>query len=332
VNKLDVIIVTYKRKFLLEKCLNSLLNTSIKEYGNIFVILNGKEDFETEKYLKNIDKKYEFIKYFVIDKVSKNKARNIALKKSKSEILYFLDDDVYFDKDNIKILLQKFENYKNVNVVGGPNLTPPNSGFLKRIQGYILSSYLTSFSMSRRYKLYKEDVECDDKFISLCNLGIKRKVFGIDGIDFNESLVYNEENYIVSKLKEKGGGILFSADLRVFHERRKSFFGFLKQIFYSGFGRGQLTVIFPKSFNFIYVIPAIFLLYCFSLIFVRNVFFSVPLIVYFFSLFLYSIILKFKERENIFVIFLFPVFAFFSHISYGIGFVLGYFYEILKKK
>ncbi|MCB4791185.1 MAG: glycosyltransferase [Elusimicrobia bacterium] len=298
----------------LKACLGRIAN------NDILIVVNGY-DKEIVDYLSEF--KTDKLSYIVIEnKIGKSKARNIGIEKSQADIIYFLDDDVFFEKDNIKILEDKYEKYPDVKIIGGPNLTPVNSSYFQRISGYIFESPFTAWKMGNRYKIKTPgDVYCDDKKLILCNLAIKKEVFDKENICFDERLYYNEENLLLEKLKEKGYKMLYSPELTVYHYRREDTFGFAKQIFASGKGRAIMTFIMPKTLSLYHIIPSLFLIYIVSLIF--SPVWPVPVYVYIIANLSNSIWVTIKNRENIFSFITVFILSFIAHISYGFGFLNG---------
>lgn len=101
------------------------INSLIKFDSNIFVVVNGEND-QIVNFLTAKRKNYSHIDFVVLKKqINKSDARNIGIKNIQSEFIYFLDDDTFIDKNNIKIMQNKFNKYPFIGVIGGPNINPP---------------------------------------------------------------------------------------------------------------------------------------------------------------------------------------------------------------
>jgi hypothetical protein len=70
-----------------------------------------------------------------------------------------------------------------IGIIGGPNLTPQNSTKFERISGVMLSTYLLTWKMSRRYMSTGKDRLTDDSELILCNLAVKK--------DYSQNLALN---------------------------------------------------------------------------------------------------------------------------------------------
>ena len=225
--KITALIISYARLEYLRQNINSL----IKFNANVFVILNGQNQ-QAVNFLAAVKKNYSNLDFFVFDKkVHKSQARNMGIKKINSDIIYFLDDDTFIDENNIKILEDKFEQYPAIGVIGGPNITPPNSSRFQNISGIMLSTYLMTYKMSSRYINKGADRITDDKELILCNLAIKKDLFTKYNLEFNKHLHYNEENLLLEQLKKRNVKMMFSPQLKVYHHRRENIKLFLQQIF-----------------------------------------------------------------------------------------------------
>lgn len=97
--KASVILPTYNRMPVLKHCLESLLNQSVNNYE--VILIDDCSDDGTENYIDGI--RNEKLTYIRLDK---NKgpyhARNLGVKRSKAELIIFVDSDVVVHPDFIK--------------------------------------------------------------------------------------------------------------------------------------------------------------------------------------------------------------------------------------
>lgn len=318
---LSIIIITYRRKELLKKCLESILKSDFKGNYELIVIVNGS-DPKAIKLLQSFSGRIPSMKFFPIPPTSKGEARNAALKKAQGEILYFIDDDVEIEKNNLERLIEKFAENNDYGIIGGPNLTPKESSFFQKSSGYIFSSIFGSANMRFRYTILPQEKLVDDKYLILCNLAFRKKIFSEEKVDFDGDIACNEENLLLYKLKKKGYKILYSPDIVVYHQRRKSLWPMMEQFFIYGRGRAQMTKIHPLSLPWFTVLPSAFLIYIVSLLFFHNLFYIGPLILYLFLDILFSLGISIKNKEIKAFPLLFILFPL-AHFSYGLGFIFG---------
>jgi len=300
----------------------------MKPLISLIIPISPRENIDI--FLRNLKKTKYPNKLEIIFAEGKNpsKQRNEAIKKSRGDIIYFLDSDSYPQKDIFQFLLKDFK--KNIDGVGGPAINPESSSLIQKTFHSVLSSFLGSGMMRYRYKPKKGEGKEND-FI-LCNFGLRKNVakkFMLEGKLFNENLHPNEENELFSRLFEAKRKIIYDPNLIVFHEPRKTLLGFSKQIFNYGRGRMRHFIIRPKSFNPYFFMPTAFLLYLILTPFLYNFFGFVsilPLISYIILVLYYAFLFSFKNFNPLYI-FSVPLSYFILHISYGMGLLYGIFSE-----
>lgn len=102
--KVSIVIPAYNEEKYIGKCLDSLLKQTYNDI-EIIVIDDGSKD-RTLEILKGYEKKYKNIKILTQNHKGPGLARNFGAKNSKGEILIFVDADMEFDKDYVKILTE----------------------------------------------------------------------------------------------------------------------------------------------------------------------------------------------------------------------------------
>ena len=117
------------------------LNDSITEYlkvnnlKKIFIVI---EEINEDLKITN-----ELIEYILVKKNSNMSfKRNLAAKRADSEFLAFYDSDSYPKNLNItKVAKKIFQNDKNIYAIGGPDISPENQTFYKRITSKLNKSF-----------------------------------------------------------------------------------------------------------------------------------------------------------------------------------------------
>ena len=140
--KISIIIPVYNSSLTLNECLNSIFNSSYKNYEVIVV-----SDKSTDNSV-DIAKKY---KTKVVE-LSQNKgpatARNKGSEEAQGEILLFLDSDVIINKDSLNLIIDKFQ-IDEINAIQGIYSHQPNYQYLAT-QFY--QSYLCYYVWSENKK------------------------------------------------------------------------------------------------------------------------------------------------------------------------------------
>lgn len=254
----------------MELCLQSLLRQKSVTELEVLVVLNGP-DKASESYLRE-----QNVNLTTLEKrLTPAGARNLASKKAKGKWLLFLDDDVTLPEN---YLLKALELLKNkIEILGGPDQTPPNADEFERALGLALSSPLaTAHTHKRHHKGEKIENGNEGKFI-LCHLWILREIFLQNS--FDERFFRNEENVLLHVLKEKA--MLYSPDLFVYHQRKAQFSKLAPAVFSSGRHRIRSFFLYPNSFRPLYLVPLLFFFYLISLVFLTHTWVLFPLVVFF---------------------------------------------------
>jgi GT2 family glycosyltransferase len=183
-------------------------------------------------------------------------ARNRVIEHASGEILLFLDDDVVADPHLLWRLTDLAEHHPEHGVFGGPNLNPPDSSRFQALSGGVLASLVASGPVRRRYGEHPPG-SADERYFILCNLAVRRAAM----VPFANDLAGGEENQVLVDLARAGLSMYYDPSLIVYHARRHTMRGFVRQMFKYGFGRGQVIARDPASVRLAYLVPSALLLY-----------------------------------------------------------------------
>ena len=184
------------------------------------------------------------------------KKRDLGVAHAKGEILAFLDDDAYPDKNWLVHAMGHFQD-SEVAAVAGPAVTPATDSIRQKASGEVYSSLLVSGGYGYRY-YPKRQREVDD--YPSCNFLVRKSVMEEIG-GFNTDFWPGEDTKlcleITKKLRKK---IIYDPQVLVFHHRRPLFIPHLKQIASYALHRGFFVKKYPEtSLRAAYFIPSIFL-------------------------------------------------------------------------
>lgn len=305
-----------------EYILNFVPKILNQSYQNFEIIILPDE--ENKKYKELKEDKIRIIK---TGSMGPAKKRDIGARKSRGEILAFIDDDAYPDKKWLENALINFN--EEVVGVGGPTLTPEESNFFQKLSGEVLASYLVSGPVKYRHEKAKRR-EIND--YPSCNLFVKKAAFLKAG-GFDTGFWPGEDTKLCLELS-KEGKLIYDPEVIVYHHRRKDFKGYLKQIFTYSVHRGFFAKKYPEtSRKLSYFVPSLFLL---GLIFgsILAILFKFVAYAYLFVLAFYFLLLFIEavKTRKIFMIIPFVILAFFTHITYGLGIIIGLFKKDLRSK
>ena len=254
---------------------------------------------------------------------------------SNGEILAFLDDDTYPEKDWLKNSLRAMET-KNIKALGGPAVTSPKDNFSKQISGLIYGSALMSGKHKARYVPDKVQYVRD---YPSCNFIITKELYEKVG-GFDSEYWPGEDTILCNNIMKANEKILYTPEALVYHHRRDLFFGHFKQLKGYAWHRGYFVKKFGgNSFELSYFIPSIFLLWTVFLpialifnlpIFINNLipFLSEKIIKFFLlaphTLYFICLIGSWISSFSLIKGFCKIVGIFLSHLVYGFFFIKGF--------
>ena len=266
---------------------------------------------------------------------------SLAIRDAKGEILIFIDDDAYPEKNFLDILAKDFED-ESVVAVGGPAITPKNDSFWQKVSGAFFVSALSGGYPERYVSKGKKRLVDDWPSV---NLSVRKKSFEEIG-GFNSSYWPGEDTKLCLDLLAKGGKIIYDPELVAYHHRRAGLLKHLRQVGGYGIHRGFFAKKYPQtSLKFKYFLPSFFLLF--------NILFLIDLVAYFlypsifdlvtgifllgYGLYFLALCVAFFDiyrYERNFLISLCALpYIFFSHLYYGWRFIQGFvFTKELKSK
>jgi cellulose synthase/poly-beta-1,6-N-acetylglucosamine synthase-like glycosyltransferase len=322
--QISVIIVAKDISQNLKECIAHCLKNTYHKF-EIIVILDNKTTLSFPK-----------TKIYCVGKTGPAKKRDYGSKKSKSDIVVFIDDDAYPSKRWLENIVNDFKK-ENVAAVGGPGVTPPDSNWREDASGWVSASPAGSgFYIDRFLPGHKKYI---DDWPSM-NLAVRRADFSeIGGFDSN---FYPGEDTklcldLVHKLKKK---ILYDPNALVFHHRRLLWIPHLIQHGNYGLHRGYFARVLPRtSARISYFLPSFLVVLIFINFFIYstmilklntshhllNILISMCsslLFLYFIILILNALWIYLKSKKIKMSIISIPAIIL-THIWYGIKFIQG---------
>lgn len=242
--------------------------------------------------------------------------RDIALAKAKGDILAFIDDDAYPDKNWLTNAVVHFKD-KNIAAIGGPGITPPEDPYWPQLTGLVYSSFFCGGFA--RHRFIKEKARFIEDYPAY-NLFVRKDVLKEVG-GYGSNFYGGEDTFLCLKIIEKGFKIFYDPEVIIYHHRRPLFVPYLKQILNIGVHRGFFAKKFPEtSRRFIYFLPSILSLGLVSgMILARQE--SIVILLIFLLMGILSVICRTSPLNAIIVGFAIIL----THIFYGMGFIKGLF-------
>jgi len=248
------------------------------------------------------------------------KKRNVGIINcsKKAKVVAYIDSDAYPNKDWLKNSLEYFEKPEVIGV-GGPNLTPLNEKFKRRVAGNVMAQKIAYGAGAIRHKI--EKTRYIDE-LPTCNL-IIRSDFLKNNL-FDETLATGEDAKMCNDIIEKGGKVVYASNVIVYHHRREIFLPMMKQFYYYSYYK---LILFKerKILSKYNLLPSIFLAFLVigaSLSLLSPVIFLVyklSIALYFLTVFISTLsVIKYPIDiiPTIITVFL-------GHLAYGWGFIVS---------
>jgi len=195
--------------------LDSLVTQTVRPHE--IIIVDAESTDNTQRIIRQYMKKYDFIKLY-IERGTRGEGRNSGAYKATGDIIAFIDADCIANAFWIQELI---EGLKDADVVAGESVR----------LGY------QAFSNLARVGIIHKDT---DVTYPSCNLAYSTKVFkNIKG--FDPSFKEAEEVDLNFRAVDAGFKLVYRPEAIVYHRVRESIRGFIKQSFWYGFGRKELT-------------------------------------------------------------------------------------------
>ncbi|KKT13258.1 MAG: Glycosyl transferase family 2 [Candidatus Falkowbacteria bacterium GW2011_GWF2_43_32] len=271
--------------------------------------------------------------------------RSRAIKEAVGEILIFIDDDAYPERNFLDILDSGFTD-EQVKAIGGPALTPPHDSFWAKVSGAVFLSSLSGGN-PERYVSRGAKRSVDDW--PSVNFSIRKTTFTeLGGFD-SEFWPGEDTKLCLDLIKKYPASIIYDPALIVYHHRRPGLRKHLKQVSGYGLHRGFFAKKYPAtSRRFKYFLPSAFLLFVISsfilgwlsqnALFGQNQIFKIisylclfGWVIYFLALIKALFDIR-RYEKNIFVALNAVYYIVLTHLIYGYSFLRGLSVKNLKSK
>ena len=193
--KVSVIVPVYNSEKYIEKCLNSIIEQTYKDF-ELIVINDGSKDNSLEileKYKNDFPKVITLINQ---ENIGVSKTRNNAIKMAKGKYVMFIDNDDFIDKDYIETFINEAEKEDYDVVLGGYRRPNEKGEIIKKLKlpQEEWAKFMIFAPWARIYKkeyLLKNDIEFlsvnigEDVYFNIQAMMISKKIKIIDYIGYN---------------------------------------------------------------------------------------------------------------------------------------------------
>lgn len=212
--KVSVIIPSYNRGHLLEKTIPTYIQDNVIE---IIIVDDCSED-NTQEIVEKMKEKYPLIKYYKMDKNSKQQAaknKGIELVNEESKYIYFGDDDAILIENSISFLVETMEKY-NADLVGARALWAKTEEDINNLSKFIsknnfFTDELVNFDRDEFNfdKITKKAMEVP---VTHAYFLIKKEALGVVrfSLDYKGN-AYREETDFILQIHKKRKKIMYDA-------------------------------------------------------------------------------------------------------------------------
>jgi O-antigen biosynthesis protein len=228
--RISVVVCTYNDERTLRSCFDGLRDLEYPDY-EVIVVNDGSTDSTHE-----ISSEYGF-HLISTENWGLANARNVGLKAATGEIIAYIDADARPDPHWLSHLAESFLNSTHVGI-GGPNIPPRGDGFV--------SECVANAPGGPIHVLLSDRLA---EHIPGCNMAFWRKSLeAIGGFD-PRFRVAGDDVDICWRLQQQGWTVGFSPGAVVWHHRRDSIRGYMKQQFEYGKAEALLERKYPERYN-----------------------------------------------------------------------------------
>jgi len=229
--KVSVVVCCYNAATTLDECLQSLGQLNYPDY-EVIVIDDGSKD---NTHL--IAEKHE-MRCIRVPNGGLSKARNLGIEASQGEIVAFIDSDAYADPDWLYYLVSALDEHEAA-AVGGPNLTPPQDHFIAQCIDQSPGNPTAVLIDNERAE-----------HIPGCNMAYRKDVFDVAGRFDAQHRAAGDDVDLCWRILVTNGKIVYHPSAVVWHHRRPTLRGYLRQQKGYGFAEAHLQRRYPGRFNF----------------------------------------------------------------------------------
>jgi glycosyltransferase involved in cell wall biosynthesis len=179
--------------------------------------------------------------------------RDAAFAVSSGDVLAYVDDDAYPRADWLSRAARHFADH-DVQALGGPGVTPPDSSWRERVGGAVYESPAGSGELRYRFLPLAPRSVTD---YPAYNLFVRRGALEAVG-GWGTTFYGGEDTVLCLKLAEAGWPVHYTPDVVVYHRRRPIVRPHLRQVANVGRHRGYFVRAFPgTSRRVVYGLPAL---------------------------------------------------------------------------
>ncbi len=214
---LSVLICTYNRHELLEKCLNALVRGTVEKPDEV-IIVNGGSDL-ADQVVRNYSAESKFdIKLIKTENKNLASSRNVGIPHCKGEIIAFTDDDGEVFPDWVSRLKRAHVEHPEAGAVGGAVIGTQNT-----LLGRVADATTFPFWRTAQYVRTLPGVNISFKKAAIEQIGFQdESLFRGEDVDYNWRII------------RQGYKIYYDPEIKVYHHHRATVRGLINQHYMYG--------------------------------------------------------------------------------------------------
>jgi GT2 family glycosyltransferase len=227
----SVVVCSFNGERWMRGCLEALSGLDYSRY-EVIVVDDGSTDRTA-----TVAAEFDWVRVISTENGGLSRARNVGLKAARGEVVVYLDDDARPEPSWLSHLVRALMTGTHV-AVGGPNIAPPDDG---------LAADCVANAPGGPTHVLLSDGEAEH--IPGCNMAFRAETLrAIGGFDPTFRIAGDDVD-VCWRLQERGETIGFAPSAMVWHHRRPSLRGFLRQQFQYGKAEALLERKWPERYN-----------------------------------------------------------------------------------
>ncbi len=255
--RLSVIVPTYDRRELLERCTHALRTQDVEAPYEILSADDGSGPGAAE-FAADLARRDLRIRYVPALHRGVAAAKNRGIAHARADLLAFIDDDWVVAPDFCRRALAFFDEHPAEAAMTGRMIAPPDAGFVERTNHLhyetdmrlclerrnTLRHHLRNFVAGTHYRLEPQPAP----YISASGgLVARRDVFDRVGV-FDENLAIGEDTDLAWRMRAGGFTLFYNPAVEIIHQLRPTLAATLRQQFQYGTGLRDFVEKAPDHF------------------------------------------------------------------------------------
>ncbi len=245
----SLIIPVFNRPEDMQEVLEGLSAQTYKNF-EVLVVESGST-IKSDKVVESFQNQLH-VQYFFKGNDGQGFSRNYGMERAKGDYLIILDSDIIIPPDYLEEVFQYLSAHP-LDAFGGPDKAHHSFTPVQKAVDYALTSYLTTGGTRGRKK------QAGKYFPRSFNMGISREVYEkTNGFKLPNC---GEDIELSIRIQKQGFKTGLIPKAFVYHKRKQTLGGFLKQMVWFGRSRINIFRIYPESLKPIHLLPLFFCLY-----------------------------------------------------------------------